>query len=89
MNIDCARIGDGSVVIYCKLYSTLGIVCITNVKHCNKEIWLRGWLFCRRILTAGSADEFYSLMGVLTQETMEGRIFNADLLIKVRIECIL
>lgn len=46
-------------------------------------------MFCRRILTAGSADEFYSLMGVLTQETMEGRIFNADLLIKVRIECLL
>lgn len=38
---------------------------------------------CRRILTASSADEFYSLMGVLTQETMDGRIFNADLLVKV------
>lgn len=39
-------------------------------------------------MTAGSADEFYSLMGALTQETMEGRIFNADLLIKVR-HCVL
>ena len=26
MNIDCAHNGDGSIVIYCKLYSTLGIV---------------------------------------------------------------
>ncbi|XP_055999134.1 TBC1 domain family member 30-like isoform X3 [Ostrea edulis] len=41
----------------------------------------------KRIVTAGSADEFYSLMGALTQETMEGRIFNADLLIKFIYAC--
>ncbi|XP_052677813.1 TBC1 domain family member 30-like isoform X1 [Crassostrea angulata] len=41
----------------------------------------------KRILTASSADEFYSLMGVLTQETMDGRIFNADLLVKFIYAC--
>ncbi|XP_062593729.1 TBC1 domain family member 30-like [Saccostrea cucullata] len=41
----------------------------------------------KRILSASSADEFYSLMGTLTQETMDGRIFNADLLIKFIYAC--
>ena len=37
----------------------------------------------RRIQSLSSADEFYSLMGVLTQDMMDGKIFNADNLIKV------
>lgn len=52
-----------------------------RVRGINVTVFSGG---CRRILTASSADEFYSLMGVLTQETMDGRIFNADLLVKVR-----
>ncbi|XP_069141078.1 TBC1 domain family member 30-like isoform X2 [Argopecten irradians] len=41
----------------------------------------------KRILSVGSADEFYSLMGVLTQDMMEGKIFDADALIKFIYSC--
>ncbi|OWF42515.1 TBC1 domain family member 30 [Mizuhopecten yessoensis] len=41
----------------------------------------------KRILSVGSADEFYSLMGLLTQDMMEGKIFDADALIKFIYSC--
>ncbi|XP_060079402.1 TBC1 domain family member 30-like [Ylistrum balloti] len=41
----------------------------------------------RRILSVGSADEFYSLMGLLTQDMMDGKIFDADALIKFIYSC--
>ncbi|XP_033746059.1 TBC1 domain family member 30-like isoform X2 [Pecten maximus] len=41
----------------------------------------------RRILSVGSADEFYSLMGLLSQDMMEGKIFDADALIKFIYSC--
>lgn len=43
----------------------------------------RVFLNFRRILSVSSADEFYSLMGVLTQDMMAGKMFTADSLIKV------
>lgn len=37
-----------------------------------------------RILTVSSADEFYTLMGDITQEMLEGNILDADSMIKVK-----
>ncbi|KAL5014864.1 hypothetical protein ScPMuIL_009134 [Solemya velum] len=37
-----------------------------------------------RIMSVASADEFYTLMGDLTQDMLEGRTFDADAMIKVK-----
>ena len=44
------------------------------------DLWHVG---CRRIMKVDSADEFYSLMGELSSDMMEGTIFNSDDIIKV------
>lgn len=36
-----------------------------------------------RVITAGSADEFYSIMGVVTREMLEFGLMDANNLIKV------
>ncbi|KAK3102803.1 hypothetical protein FSP39_014026 [Pinctada imbricata] len=41
----------------------------------------------RKIQSLSSADEFYSLMGILTQDMMDGKIFDADSLIKFIYNC--
>ncbi|CAG2242121.1 TBC1 domain family member 30 [Mytilus edulis] len=53
----------------------------------GSEILLRTGLaiwgkLSRRILSAGSADDFYSLMGSLTQDMMSGKMITGDSLIK-------
>ena len=41
------------------------------------------YLFSSRLLTVNSADEFYTLMGDLTQEMLQGNMLDADSMIKV------
>jgi len=41
--------------------------------------------YFRRLTTAQNADEFYTLMGDLTQEMQDGKIIDEDVLIEVRI----
>ena len=45
-------------------------------------------LFSSRILTVNSADEFYTLMGDLTQEMLQGNILDPDSMIKVCNSCV-
>jgi len=40
-------------------------------------------LFCSRIMAVDSADEFYSIMGVLTREMLEFGLMDTNNLIKV------
>jgi hypothetical protein len=41
------------------------------------------WLVCRRLLLVQSPDEFYTSMGSLSQEMLDGTVVNEDDLIQV------
>jgi len=47
------------------------------------------FVYVSRLTTAQNADEFYTLMGELTQDMLDGKIVDEDVLIEVAIDLLL
>jgi len=58
---------------------------VNGLKYCLHV----DFVYVSRLTTAQNADEFYTLMGELTQDMLDGKIVDEDVLIEVVIDLLL